>query len=141
MTPGNTLFRMVRTLTRPGIQHGEPGSEHGRLVMAVEAVASVKANGSATINDIAAELGIDQSGASRLMSQAMAAGLVQRARAEGDGRARECGLTPAGEELLNHARAWQEDVFARLTAGWTADERDAFEVQMNRILSAVSDIE
>lgn len=134
MNPGNTLFRMVRSLANPSLMHGSAELQHGRMVMAVEAVDSAKQRGAATINDIAEELGIDQSGASRLMSQAISAGFVQRERADGDGRARECGLTPTGEELLRAARLWQEEVFQQLTHDWTGKEREVFAEHMQRIL-------
>lgn len=136
MSAGHTLFRMVRKLSRPDIAHGSVDPTYGRMAAAVEAVHAVKERGIATINEVAAELGIDQSGASRLMSQAISAGYVQRERAAKDGRARECGLTPAGEELLREARDWQEGVFARLTADWSDTERSEFEAQIVRLLSA-----
>lgn len=131
MTHGATLFRMVRSLTNQSLME-----QHGRLAMVVEAVHDAKAHGEVTINDIANELGIDQSGASRLISQAIAAGLIQRTRAERDGRARQCVLTPEGEELLAAARKWQEHVFNLLTVGWTDVEKRSFVEMMRRITLA-----
>lgn len=140
MTAGFTLFRLAQRLADPDFAYGSDDTAHVRMVTAVAAVQAVKDRGTATINDIAQELRIDQSGASRLMSQAIAAGYVQRDRAESDGRARECGLTTAGEDLLAEARAWQEDAFARLTSDWSADERDRFTVQAQQLLEAVDGV-
>lgn len=137
MTGGNTLFHLVRSLTGPQFTYGVKPT-HGRMVMAVEAVDAVLQRGAVTINDLADELGIDQSGASRLVSQAIAAGYIQRNRGQEDGRARECGLTPAGEDLLHTARRWQEETFARLTADWTESERTQFESQMQRLIAAAN---
>ena len=133
MLPGSTFFRMVRALTNQAMIDE---LQHGRLAMVVEAVHDAKARGDVTINDIANELGIDQSGASRLVSQAIAAGYIQRTRAERDGRARQCRLTPEGEELLAAAWKWQEDVFNRLTVGWSEEEKRTFVEMMGRITLA-----
>lgn len=137
MSAGNTLFHLVRSLTKPQFAFGDDAT-HGRMVMAVEAVDAVLQRGAVTINELADELGIDQSGASRLVSQAIAAGYVQRNRGQADGRARECGLTAAGTELLHSARSWQEDVFAQLTADWSDAERVQFQGQMQRLITAAS---
>lgn len=137
MSAGNTLFRLVRSLTGPQFTFGTDPA-HGRMVMAVEAVDAVLQRGAVTINDLADELGIDQSGASRLVSQAIAAGYLQRHRAQTDGRARECGLTPAGTDLLQAARCWQEEAFTRLTADWSDEERALFESQVQRLIAAAT---
>lgn len=135
--PASTMFRLAQKLSDPAIAYGSDDPVHARMVTAVQAVYAVKQRGVATINEVADELGIDQSGASRLMSQAISAGLVQRERAESDGRARECGLTPAGEELLEKARQWQEEMYLRLTADWSDDERRDFESGVQSILNNV----
>lgn len=137
MAAASSLFGLAQRLSDPDIAFGTDDPALARMMTAVQAVHAVKERGAATINDIADELGIDQSGASRLMSQAIAAGFVQREQSEVDGRARECGLTTAGEDLLRDARMWQEEVFARLTADWTEPDRESFEMQMKRLLAAI----
>lgn len=141
MSAASTLFRLAQQLSDPAIAYGSEDPAHVRMMTAVQAVQAVKERGTATINDIAEELGIDQSGASRLMSQAISAGYVQRDRAESDGRARECGLTPAGEKLLQQARKWQDEMYFRLTADWSDDERVTFENQILRLLAATNKTE
>ena len=135
MSAASSLFRLAQKLSDSTIAYGTDDPAHSRMVVAVQAVHAVKERGAATINDIAAELGIDQSGASRLMSQAISAGYIQRERAESDGRARKCGLTAAGEELLENARQWQEEMYLRLTADWPDEEIQNFGAQIQRILA------
>lgn len=137
MTTAQPLFHLVKQLSDPAIAYGSDDPTQSRMVEAVMAVQAVKERGTATINDIAQELRIDQSGASRWMSQAIAAGLVQRERAASDGRARECGLTRAGEELLEKARQWQEEMYLRLTADWSDEERTGFESGVQSILNSM----
>src|SRR5699024_202048 len=72
----------------------------------------------ATVNAIAQEGGIDQSGASRLIKSATAAGYLVMAASATDGRRREASLTSAGRAMLDQAHRWQAEVFADLTRGW-----------------------
>lgn len=75
--PGQLLFEFVRYWS-----HRAAGdstiARQGRLVMFTEAVNSLVQRGrKATVNAVAHELGIDQSGASRLLSDAHSAGYVE----------------------------------------------------------------
>jgi DNA-binding MarR family transcriptional regulator len=40
------------------------------------------------------------------------------------------GVTDAGVELIEQAHAWQEEVFARLTEGWSERRRTEFHKAM-----------
>ena len=67
--PGQVLFEFVRHWSRrtaPDI------AEQGRLVLVVESVYAVSGRRAATINAVAHEIGIDQSGASRMVKEAAA---------------------------------------------------------------------
>lgn len=134
ITNGQILFQAVRALTKTSQDAFGMPSDHGRMVMTVEAIAAASPDGEATINDIATEIGLDQSGASRLVSQAMAAGYVARERSAQDGRARICRLTPAGRQLLQDAHRWQDETFAQLTATWEDHEREQFAGYLARVL-------
>ena len=94
--------------------------------MVVESVHAVSGRRAATVNAVAHEIGIDQSGASRLVKEAAAAGYLVLRTADGDARRREVDVTPAGHELLEQAHAWQEEVFAQLTANWSERRRTQF---------------
>lgn len=130
--PGQVLFQFVRHWAR---RTGDAGGEQGRLVLVCEAVHALGRRGvPATVNAVADEIGIDQSGASRLIRSAAEAGYVVMATSASDGRRREASLTPEGEDMLAHAHRWQEEVFARLTAGWGDERRREFQRAMIELM-------
>jgi MarR family transcriptional regulator, organic hydroperoxide resistance regulator len=131
--PGRMLFQFVRFWARRWTGAGSGvEAETGRDVMVTEAV-SARADG-ATINEVARELGIDQSGASRMVGQAVERGYLAKSAAT-DARRRVVRVTAAGRELVAHAHAWQEATFAELTADWTADEVAQFTELMRRLVT------
>ena len=134
--PGQLLFSFVRHWSRRAAI-GDPAiAEQGRLVLVTEAVGSLVAlELPATVNAVAHELGIDQSGASRLIKSAADAGYLAPAPGSADGRRREVSITAAGHAALEHAHAWQERVFAELTEGWTAQRRDDFQSAMADLIA------
>ena len=83
---------------------------------------------------VAYEIGIDQSGASRLVKSAVAAGYLTLRPSEADGRRREAALTPLGRTLLDQAHEWQEQVFERLTEGWSEQRRREFQRAMEELI-------
>ncbi|MEU5727217.1 MarR family winged helix-turn-helix transcriptional regulator [Micromonospora sp. NPDC047738] len=100
-----------------------------------EAVLALTERGiSPTVNAIAHEIGIDQSGASRLIKSATAAGYLAMAASSADGRRREASLTPAGRALLEQAHRWQGEVFDQLTAGWNEKRRRDFQQAMTDLM-------
>ncbi|MEV6887902.1 MarR family winged helix-turn-helix transcriptional regulator [Kribbella sp. NPDC051137] len=117
------LFEFVRHWAR---RTAPDVAEQGRLVMVVESVYAVSGRGTATINAVAHEIGIDQSGASRMVKEAASAGYLEVRAAGGDARRREVGVTDTGLELLAQAHGWQEQVFSELSAGWTERRRTQF---------------
>jgi DNA-binding MarR family transcriptional regulator len=90
----------------------------------------------ATVNAVANELGIDQSGASRFIAQAVQRGYLQKVPAARDARERVLHVTPAGEDLLRAAHEWQEAVFADLTAGWSEQDVRQLQGYLERLLDA-----
>lgn len=129
--PGVSLFEFVRHWSRrpPEV------AERGRLVALVEAVEALERGGSpATITALAREIGIDQSGASRLVRAAADAGHLDLTPADHDGRVRVVRLRESGRGLLAAAHAWQEEVFDRLTADWGAERRREFQRSMTELV-------
>ncbi|THJ02293.1 winged helix-turn-helix transcriptional regulator [Nocardioides sp.] len=125
--PGQVLFHFVRHWARRPVT-ADAGGDQGRLVLVCEAVHAVSQRGtSATVNAIAHEIGIDQSGASRLITSATAAGYLVMAASATDGRRREASLTAAGRSMLDQAHRWQEEIFVQLTAGWSDKKRRDFQ--------------
>lgn len=131
--PGQTLFRFVRYWARRWTSTGEAGPERGRDVMVVEAVSS-REPAAASVREVAEQLGLDHSGASRLVAGATSRGLLAPAAVPGDRRQRRVVVTDAGARLLADAHRWQEEVFGRLTANWSADEVAQFHRLMARLI-------
>jgi DNA-binding MarR family transcriptional regulator len=135
--PGQALFRLVRFWSRRWTGAGQAVElEHARDVMVTEAVASLSPRIGATVNAVANELGIDQSGASRFIAQAVQRGYLQKVPAARDARERVLHVTPAGEDLLRAAHEWQEAVFADLTAGWPEQDVRQLQGYLERMLDA-----
>ena len=104
-------------------------------MLVTEAVHSLTRRGlAATVNAVAGEIGIDQSGASRLVRSATTAGYLTMRASEEDGRRREAAVTPSGRAILDRAHVWQEHVFDRLTAGWSEQRRRAFARSMTDLM-------
>ena len=132
--PGQVLFHFVRHWARRAAA-GDAGGKQGRLVLVCEAAHALGRRGSAaTVNAIAHEIGIDQSGASRLIRSAEAAGYLTTAAPAADSRRREASLTPDGRSMLDEAHRWQESVFAELTTEWSQEERIAFQRAMTALM-------
>jgi MarR family transcriptional regulator, organic hydroperoxide resistance regulator len=128
------LFHFVRHWARRAVA-GDAGGEQGRLVLVCEAVHALSQRGApVTVNAIAHEIGIDQSGASRLIKSATAAGYLAMAASPADGRRREGSLTPAGRSMLDQAHRWQEEIFLQLTEGWSNKKRHDFQQAMTDLM-------
>jgi DNA-binding MarR family transcriptional regulator len=137
VTPGRALFRVVRYWSRRWTGAGQAvDAERGRDVMVTEAVAALQGDGGATVNQVADELGIDQSGASRFIAQAVERGYLRKAASPSDARQRLLLVTEEGSRMLDAAHRWQESVFAELTAGWPADDVRRFHDYLRRFLRA-----
>ncbi|GID30638.1 MarR family winged helix-turn-helix transcriptional regulator [Paractinoplanes brasiliensis] len=133
--PGQTLFGFVRHWSRR-LETGPHGAdrEQGRLVLVTEAVHALEQRGhAATVNAVADEIGIDQSGASRLIRSGVEAGCLSTSTSA-DGRRRPTTVTPAGHEMLARAHQWQEQVFDRLTEGWPEQRRRDFQLAMTELM-------
>lgn len=136
---GQALFAFVRYWSR---RWNGADPERGRDVMVLEAVRALAASGrAASINAVAHELGVDQSGASRMVTHAQRRGLVVRQAPARVGAAASIALTEAGEELLAQAHAWQNDVLRRLTADWPDHDVTTLLALMNRLVRAQAAIE
>lgn len=132
--PGQVLFHFVRHWARRPVS-ADAGGEQGRHVLVCEAVYALSQRGApATVNAIAHEIGIDQSGASRLIKSATSGGYLAMAASPVDGRRREASLTPAGRFMLDQAHRWQEDIFAQLTTGWSDKKRRDFQRAMTDLM-------
>ncbi|MEU4562705.1 MarR family winged helix-turn-helix transcriptional regulator [Actinoplanes sp. NPDC023936] len=135
---GQALFAFVRFWSRrwTGADPGA-GAQRGREVMVVEAVHALSEQRRPTsVNDVARELGLDQSGVSRMVTHAERQGLVVRRASGRIGAASAITNTAAGEELLRQAHAWQDEVLRTLTADWPDEDVETLMVLMDRLVRA-----
>ncbi|MEV1003697.1 MarR family winged helix-turn-helix transcriptional regulator [Nonomuraea sp. NPDC050202] len=129
------LFAFVRHWSRRPLAGDHQVAEQGRLVLVTEAVHSLTRRGIvATVNAVAHEIGIDQSGASRLVKSATEAGYLTMQASDTDGRQRQATLTSSGLAMLDHAHDWQEQVFDRLAEGWSEQQRRNFQQAMTELI-------
>jgi DNA-binding MarR family transcriptional regulator len=121
---GPALFRLVRFWSRrwaaDAARDGAGDPAHVGHVLVLEAIDAALAAGTGAIGEVARQLGLDRSNASRMLADAVAAGLVTKTVSPADARRTELGITAAGADLLAAARAWQDLAFARLVADWPA---------------------
>jgi len=139
---GPALFRLVRFWSRRwaagAARQGAGDAAHVGRVLVLEAIDAAFARGSAATADVAAELGLDRSNASRMLADAVSAGLVTKTVSSGDARRTELGITAEGRALLEAARAWQEEVFLQLVAGWPAADARRFASYLKRLAAQSS---
>ncbi|MFI7696754.1 MarR family winged helix-turn-helix transcriptional regulator [Nonomuraea sp. NPDC049655] len=132
---GPALFRLVRFWSRrwAGQAVGELGQVQHVLVL--EAVRS--SPDEADVATVAHQLGLDHSGASRMVKDAVAAGHLVRETSEHDRRRAALRVTGSGEALLAAARQWQRHVFDDLTASWDEADRRRFGAYLGRLADDV----
>lgn len=135
---GPALFRLVRFWSRrwAGLAAGE--QRRVQHVHTLEAVHRAVAGGAeASVREVAHRLGLDHSGASRLVRDAMAEGYLERVESEVDRRRTVPRITEAGRELLDGALDWQRQAFAELTADWKEEDRRRFAGYLERLAEQV----
>jgi DNA-binding MarR family transcriptional regulator len=136
---GPALFRMVRFWSRRWVNRtseeltGE--MRHVHHILVVEAVDSGGAE--VTVATVAHHLGLDHSGASRMIRDAVSAGYLVRGTSDQDRRQASLHLTDTGRALLAGSHEWQRHTFARLTAGWSSADRQRFGGYLVRLAAQV----
>ncbi|MFW0785023.1 MarR family winged helix-turn-helix transcriptional regulator [Gordonia sp. CPCC 206044] len=139
--PGQLLFGFVRHWSRRATSDDAGVAEQGRLILVTEAVAAlIERAEPATVNAVAEEVGVDQSGGSRLIKSAVQAGYLTMITGTADGRRREAAVTESGRVALRHAHAWQERMFDEMTVGWSQTRRDDFRAAMVDLIARSHEI-
>jgi DNA-binding MarR family transcriptional regulator len=116
---------------------GGVDAERGRDVMVVEAVHALSGRRApVSVNDIAHELGVDQSGASRMVTRAERLNLLTRRAPGSVGERSSIAVAAAGEDLLRRAHVWQDTVFRSLTAGWPDEDVQSLLTLIGRLVEA-----
>ncbi|MGI5228662.1 MarR family winged helix-turn-helix transcriptional regulator [Actinoallomurus sp. CA-142502] len=131
---GPALFRLVRFWSRrwSGLA-AEELTGQARHVQHILTVEAAEGAADADVGTIARRLGLDHSGASRMVRDAVAAGYLVRSAAERDRRRASLRLTAEGRALLEGSRRWQRRTFAELTAGWDDADRERFAGYLRRL--------
>jgi DNA-binding MarR family transcriptional regulator len=136
---GPALFRLVRFWSRRwAAEAAKDGTGHvDRVshVLVLEAIDAASIEGTAAIGDVAVQLGLDRSNASRMLADAVSAGLLQKTVSPDDARRTELEITATGQSLLAAAREWQEEAFARLVADWPTADAHRFAKYLVRLAS------
>ena len=106
------------------------------------ALVLLASRGARTIGAIAAELGVDQSNASRLVDRLVRLGLVERRPSAADGRAVEVVVVAAGRRVLDAVTRARHEEIAGLLEELTPAERRALVrgvVAFNRVAGEVEE--
>ncbi|MEM9350596.1 MAG: MarR family winged helix-turn-helix transcriptional regulator [Pseudomonadota bacterium] len=134
------LDRGLMRLRRMWLQQGRRGrliDEIGspiamsvlRTIFAIDALNSTKTS----VSDVAAELEVDASTASRLVESAVSNGYAERTPNAVDRRKSVLKLTTKGRNMLVSARAGREHLLAEVTANWDSDDIETLAALLNRI--------
>lgn len=86
-------------------------------------------------SDIAEFIGVDRAAISRIIGQMEAKGLITRRLASGDARARAIEITALGRQRLAGGTAAAEDNAAHLRARLTAEEFEALDAIMDKLMT------
>jgi DNA-binding MarR family transcriptional regulator len=93
-------------------------------------------NDEMTVGGVAEELGVDQSVASRMVSDCISAGYLLRAASQKDGRRTVLEVTPEGAALRDGFAKAQRQAFEHITQDWPAEERLQFARLLHKYVDA-----
>jgi DNA-binding MarR family transcriptional regulator len=135
---GPALFRLVRFFSRRWLNQASIASAANvQHILVLEAVHAA-APGEATINAVAHQLGLDHSGASRMVKDTTESGYLSRVESEQDRRRTVLRLTTQGHDLLDAAHQWQRKTFDDLTQTWSPHDRTQFAAYLTRLATETS---
>jgi len=140
---GIALFRHVRFWSRRwvlGAADSIGDRTRVRNLLVLEAIDAASSVGDVSVAHVAAELGIDYSGASRFIKDAEERGYVKKLPSEDDSRRMKLSISWQGRELLTESRKWQEEIFDQLVSDWPESEAAAFAQALERLASEVTKI-
>src|SRR5262245_18846597 len=109
---------------------------HDISVTQCYALEALLSRGPSTLNALAAELNLDKSTASRVVSALRRKGYVGRATHPGDARAVLLDVTPAGRRLHNRIRQNRITERTELLAGFPTEVREGITNVMRRLATA-----
>ena len=140
------LLRLVRTVRRPAYRNRIlqgvsriPGADALRVLRSVELRES--RDEPASIRDVAADLEVEQSTASRAVNAVVDLDLVERTADVSDGRRTRLTLTEVGRTALARASENRLDVIAEVTSEWSAAELREFSQLLDRFVARYEAVE
>ena len=83
-------------------------------------------DGETTVGGVAEQLGVDPSAASRMVSDLISHGFLERRASQRDGRRTVLQLTPGGVALRDRYRRQHRQAFEHITRDWSTEERMSF---------------
>lgn len=83
-------------------------------------------DGETTVGSVADQLGVDPSAASRLVSDLITHGHLERLASQQDGRRTVLRLTPQGVAMRDRYRRQHRQAFEHITRDWSPEERLEF---------------
>lgn len=139
--PGPAVFQLIRFWSRRWVFTAADDLLDDRAqiqtILVLEAVsAATGSTKQASIPGIAAELGVDRSGASRMVRDAERDGYLRRNTIGNDRRRVLVELSTEGARLLEASRAWQQAQFDTLVHDWSQEDVAAFGRLLQRFLTA-----
>jgi DNA-binding MarR family transcriptional regulator len=141
---GPALFRLVRFWSRrwaTRVAGDGDGPERGLQDIAVLDAVETAAHRDAevAVADVAHQLGLDHSGASRFVAAAVERGYLHRTASAHDSRRAVLTVTQEGRRLLDASHLWQDDVYTRLVADWAPDDAARLAQYLRRLAADLND--
>ncbi|MBP2474483.1 DNA-binding MarR family transcriptional regulator [Crossiella equi] len=121
---GPAFSRLRRPALRDHVE--DPLSRRDNTRIFVLTLVEDAGDGRLTVGGVADRLDVDPSVASRMVSEAIKAGTLERVAAQEDGRRVCLRLTELGREHLARFRRHQRVVFERITRDWSGQDREVF---------------
>jgi DNA-binding MarR family transcriptional regulator len=145
---GPALFRLVRHWSRQWapdvvqqLDDSAPATWTAQNLYVIQAIDGAAGTGDAevTVADVARQLGLDRSVASRMITDAVRDGFVVRDTSAHDARRAALKLTDEARSFLQHSNTHQQDAFERLVSDWPADDQRRFSSYLLRLATEVLD--
>ena len=93
-----------------------------------------------TVGAVAEQLSVDPSVASRMVSDCITAGYLERAASQHDGRRTILRLRPEGARMMRRFRQHQREAFEYITADWSERDRLEFARLMLRYVDDLAEL-
>jgi DNA-binding MarR family transcriptional regulator len=107
------------------------------VVNAIHRLQAVRPEGEVTVADVAGQLDVASSTASRLVDRAVTATMVMRRASATDTRRVALSLTAGGQGLLEAAGEFRRSYLEQVLDGWTAADVDTLAMLLDRFAAAV----